>query len=181
MLRTLLNCFAAMDGAADLKGAARFELHFKPDIASLGIVRRFVAGMYRRSLSDPEAASRIALATHELLENAARYAKGGEATIRIEVDLERRPRPITIMLRNRAEPANIAAIREILDGVAGAPSSSTFFQQRLVRSVETADRSGGIGLARICAECDMRLTSRVVGEDVSVIEATTSLTDRAAR
>jgi hypothetical protein len=77
------------------------------------------------------------------------------------------------MLRNRAEPVNLAAIGEILEGVAGAPSTFTFYQQLLARTVE--DRSVGIGLARICTECDMRLTYRVVGGDISVIEATTSL------
>jgi hypothetical protein len=179
MLRTLLNCFAAMDWAAGMQGAPCFELHFRPDVPSATVVRRFVADMYQRFLSDSEAASRIALATHELLENAARYAKGGETTLRIEVDLEQQARPITIELRNRAEPANIAAIREILDGLAGAPSASTFYQQLLMRRVQAKDRSRGLGLARICAECDMRLTCRVVDDDVSIIEATTAIGDRA--
>jgi anti-sigma regulatory factor (Ser/Thr protein kinase) len=167
MLGVLLNSSSAPNGY--------FELHFRPDVRSVRLVRRFVADMYQRFLSDPEGTSRIALAAHELLENAARFSKDGEATLRIEVEMERRPRAVRIVLRNRAEPSNIAAIREIVERVAGAPSASTFYGELIEKRVRTRDRSGGFGLARICAEADMKLTSRVVDDDISVIEATTSV------
>ena len=72
----------------------------------------------------------VALATHELLENAVKYSKDGETTIRIDVS-QTTPKTVRIMLRNRAEPQNIAAIREILDGVASAPDAFGYYQKLL--------------------------------------------------
>src|SRR5580658_9449719 len=94
---------------------AYFELNFKPNVALVSVVRRFVTEFYQRFLSDPDGTSRVALATHELLENAVKYSKDGETTIRIDVDTNQTPKQVRIKLRNRAAPEHIAAIRELLD------------------------------------------------------------------
>jgi anti-sigma regulatory factor (Ser/Thr protein kinase) len=72
-------------------GIAYFELQCRPDLSLATLVRRFVGELYLRSMIAPERTSRIALATHELLEHAARYSKDGETTIRIAVDLDQQP------------------------------------------------------------------------------------------
>src|SRR5262245_10089429 len=99
--------------------SAYFELRFRPNIELVSVVRRFVTDFYERFLSDPEGTSRVALATHEMLENAVKYSKDGETRIRI--DVERDLGRIKIGLRNRAEPHHAKAIREILDDVERAP------------------------------------------------------------
>ena len=152
---------------------AYFELNFRPNVALVSVVRRFVTEFYQRFLSDPDGTSRVALATHELLENAVSYSKDGETTIRIEVDHLKTPKVVKIRLRNRAEPENIVAIREILDGVAKAPDATAFYQQLIVRKSKHKQGSG-LGLARICAEGEMVLTYEVDG-DIATIEATTSI------
>src|SRR5689334_16055612 len=116
---------------------AYFELNFRPNVALVSVVRRFVSEFYQRFLSDPDGTSRVALATHELLENAVKYSKDGETTIRIDVDQHADPKTVRIVLRNRAEPANIAAIRTILDGVAAAPDSFGYYQALLVQKAKT--------------------------------------------
>jgi anti-sigma regulatory factor (Ser/Thr protein kinase) len=175
--KVVSNIFGA-GGSAKIGGIAYLELQLKPDISLVTVARRFIAKLYGRLLTDPADTSRLALATHELLENAARYAKD-ETLIRIEVDLDRRPGLVTIVMRNRAEPVNIAAIREVLDGVASAPDAFSFYQQLLVRRSKVRPSPGGLGLARICAEGDMKITYRIVDNDISVIEATASLGERA--
>jgi anti-sigma regulatory factor (Ser/Thr protein kinase) len=155
---------------------AYFELNFKPNVALVSVVRRFVTEFYQRFLSDPDGTSRVALATHELLENAVKYSIDGETTIRIEVVLDS-PKTVRIVLRNRAEPHHIAAIREILDGIAKAPDAFTFYQQLIAARAKTRE-SSGLGLARICAEGEMKVVYAVIGADTTVLEATTTVGER---
>lgn len=178
MAGNLSSLLSAPLDAPRQEGAPYLELHFKPDHDLVTVVRRFVADLTQQHLIDPEGTSRIALAIHELLENAVKYATDGETTLRIDVDLDRHPRPVRIALCNRARPEDIAAIGAILDGIARAPCAQKFYQQLLVRRAKVKDRSGGLGLARLCAEGDMKLTCRVIDNDVTVIEATTSVAGR---
>lgn len=155
---------------------AYFELNFKPNVALVSVVRRFVSEFYARFLSDPDGTSRVALATHELLENAVKYSKDGETTLRIDVDTNATPKTVRIKLRNRAEPQHIAAIRAILDGIRAAPDAFTFYQQLIARQAKTREGSG-LGLARICAEGEMAVTCEVLEGDTTVIEAVTAVGD----
>lgn len=152
-----------------------FELSFRPNVALVSVIRRFVLEFYQRFLGDADATSRVALATHELLENAVKFSTDGQTTIRIEVHQDRNPAVVDIELRNRAEPENVAAMRDILDGVASAPDALAFYQQLLVKRAKVSGKSGGLGLARICAEGEMHLSHRVVDGDVTVIQARTSI------
>ena len=152
---------------------AYVELNFRPNVQLVSVVRRFVSEFYQRTLGDPDGSSRVALATHELLENAVKYSKDGETTIRIEVGSTAvTPRVVTIMLRNRAEDFHIAAIREIVDGVAAATDAFAYYQQLLIAKAKRREGSG-LGLARICAEGEMNIALRVQGEDTVELLATT--------
>ena len=101
-----------------------------------------------------------------------KYSKDGETTIRIEVMSDTNPREISILLRNRAETGHISAIREIVDGVASAPDAFAYYQQ-LIKSKARSKDGSGLGLARICAEGEMKVALRVVDGDVVELQATT--------
>lgn len=155
---------------------AYFELNFKPNVQLVSVVRRFVTEFYQRFLNDPDGTSRVALATHELLENAVKYSRDGETTIRIEVAQHETPRRVRIQLRNRAELHNIAAIREIVDGVNQATDAINFYHALIAAKAKTA--GSGLGLARICAEAEMTIHYDVQGDTV-LIEASTVMMEGA--
>lgn len=155
---------------------AYFELNFKPNVQLVSVVRRFVTEFYQRFLNDPDGTSRVALATHELLENAVKYSRDGETTIRIEVAQNETPKRVSIQLRNRAELAHIAAIREIVDGVSRADDATAFYHQLIATKAKKKAAGSGLGLARICAEAEMKINYDVQGDTV-LIEASTVMTE----
>ena len=157
---------------------AYFELNFQPNVQLVSVVRRFVTEFYQQFLNDPDGTSRVALATHELLENAVKYSRDGETTIRIEVSPHATPRRVRIQLRNRAEPHDIAAIREIVDGVNQATDAIGFYQTLIAAKAKTKTAASGLGLARICAEAEMKIHYDVQG-DTLVIEASTVMMEGA--
>jgi hypothetical protein len=155
------------------------ELSFKPNAALVSTVRRFVSEFYTKLVGNSEATSRLALATHELLENAVKYASDGETRLRIDIDIARSPKLVTLEMRNRTAPSHIAAIERILGGIASVGDPSKFYFDLIVET-ETAEGSG-LGLARICAEADMRLACRVEDGDVIVMTGTAEIADTEAR
>lgn len=151
-----------------------FELNFRPNFTLVTVVRRFVGEFNRRFLSDADSA-RVALVAHELLENAVKFSADGATTIRMELDEETGEGVVVrVVLRNRASQRNIDAIQALVAGVAEAGDAAAFYQQLLVKRSRVKDKSGGLGIARICAEAEMELTCRVQGDAIE-IEATTVL------
>ena len=71
-------------------------------------MRRFVSEFYARIIEDADASGRLALATHELLENAAKYATGGETALYVELD--RKAGAISVRTRNQTNPQHISVL-----------------------------------------------------------------------
>ena len=157
-----------------------FELNFRPNFALVTVVRRFVSEFNQRFLDEPDSA-RVALATHELLENAVKFSADGGTTIRMEiVDTPERDKRVRVILRNRAEAGNIDAVKRLLAGLTDAASPFGFYQQLLVKRAKIRDGSGGLGLARICAEAEMDVVCNVDG-DIITIEASSMIENGGAR
>jgi anti-sigma regulatory factor (Ser/Thr protein kinase) len=130
------------------------ELTFSPNVELISVVRRFVSAFYDQVLQDRDASSRLAVATHELLENACKYSCDGQTTIRLEITEGRRY--ARILLSNRAPPERVADIRARFDEMNSFPDADAYYQAMMGRSMKSESGSG-LGLARIRAEAEMTL------------------------
>jgi len=144
------------------------ELRFSPSPDLIPIVRRFVSSFYERLLSQADAASRLALATHELLENTCKYSLDGISSVHLGVA----PRPegteVSIRTWNRCSERdrdNVATILAEMD-----ESTDPFeYLQTVMRRNAKRNEGSGLGLARICAEAEMHITSEVKGDELCLV------------
>jgi anti-sigma regulatory factor (Ser/Thr protein kinase) len=143
---------------------AYFQVSFRPNVKLVTPVRRFVSEFYQRVLVNQELASRVALATHELVENAVSYASDGETEVRVDVVDER----LHIRTWNRATPDQIAAVREAIDEINRAADPGEHYQSLMVKTATRTDGSG-LGLARVWAEAEMALSYEIDRERVCIL------------
>lgn len=155
------------------------ELRFQPDVALVSVVREFVTVFYRRVLMDADVTDRLALTTHELLENAVKYAVSGETAVRIEVDQQTTPWEVSIRTWNRTSPEHRATVEESFRQSKLAPDAFSFYQQVIAKAAKRTEGSG-LGLARIQAEADMSLAYELEDEQICIIARLSSMPEKAA-
>ena len=144
-----------------------FHLVFRPNIRLASTVRRFTNELYQRVLANQELAARVALATHEVLENAIAYAADDEAEIVIDFDGD----VVNVRTWNRAAPERIDAIKNGIDEVMTAPDPDAYYQQQMLVTANRTDGSG-LGLARIRNEAEMNLSYEIDQDRVCIRAAT---------
>ena len=147
-----------------------FELTFRPNVELISVVRRFVSSFYDKVLSDRDATSRLALATHELLENATKYSTDGETTIRIEA-LADGIMDIRIRIWNRAREEHLAVLRAHFAEIIQISDPFAYYQRAIEQSAKRRVGSG-LGLARLLAEADMKLSCEIEGDRVCIVADT---------
>lgn len=149
---------------------AYFELSFSPNVTLVSTVRRFVSEFYVQVLGDAEMTSRLAIATHELLENAVRYSCDGHSSIRIGVTTSPSNEiEIVIDTRNRASRDNLASLQSAVEEMTAATDAALHYQTLMRRTAKRTDGSG-LGLGRIRAETDMEISYRIE-DDMALLRA----------
>jgi hypothetical protein len=151
--------------AGALGDDAYFELAFSPCLSLVSVVRRFVSEFYAEVLVDADMTSRLALATHELLENSSRYSSDGQTSVRIQVKRQDASTLISIVTKNRASEAHLAALRRALDELNAASDPRAHYQTLMRRTAKLPDVSG-LGLGRVRVESEMQLRYDIEGDCV---------------
>lgn len=145
-----------------------FELRFRPTVALVSTVRRFVSEFYRELLRDDDISHKLAMATHEMLENAVHYSTDRCAELLISAHKNEREMVVTIRTKNRATDERLAKVRMALDEVVGAADPVSMYNHLVRRAAKRTDGGSGLGLGRIRAEADLALSYAIDGDTVSV-------------
>ena len=144
--------------------AASFELVFRPNLELIAVVRRFVENFYVQILDRADVTSKLALATHELLENAVKYSSNGEATVRIDIHRLEGQQRVVIETVNRTAAEHRHALLHLLEEMNRAEDAFGFYQALMHKSARRREGSG-LGIARIRAEADMDIKVKLEDED----------------
>jgi hypothetical protein len=147
---------------------AHVELNFTLSPELVAIVRRFVAAFYERLVSHADAASRMALATHELLENSVKFSRDGMATIHLSISPGPKATEISIRTSNQSTPENRDNAIRIVGELQSSGDAFAYYQQIMRQNAKRRDGSG-LGLARICAEAEMTLACEVSGDELALV------------
>lgn len=151
-----------------------FDMCFAPTTRIVSVVRRFVLSLYERILEDSEVSAQLALATHELLENAVKYNIDDETLLRVSVVPQSESlsdMTVTIRTRNRATPENLRSAQRIITRVKEAQDPFLFYQELMMNSVMMPEGSG-LGLARIRAETELMIDFVIEGDTIEIVAQT---------
>ena len=147
-----------------------------PDRTTVSVIRRFVEETCEHVIADLDACSRVAMAVHELVENAAKYASAGPIDLRVRLDDGERPQ-VAVEVDNAATADAQAALRAAFAEMEMAGDPFAHYQALLRRAARRTEGSG-LGLARVAFEGEMKVTAQLDGAMVRV-RATAPL-DRAS-
>lgn len=156
-----------------------WEMTFAPSVELVSVVRRFVAQFYDNVLDDKDAISRVAMATHELVENAAKYSSDGETAVHIEVVDHDPGSRIRIRIGNRADAAHLETVRAAFAAMQACPDADAYYQLAMRQSAKRKDGSG-LGLARVRAEGEMAMSFEVTPDHRVWIVAETAVSAKIA-
>jgi anti-sigma regulatory factor (Ser/Thr protein kinase) len=138
----------------------RFEItNGKLTVEDVPDVRRFIEKLHRTA-SNPDDIERVAMATHELLENAVKFSTDGSASLCVEVGGSQ----VTIVTRNRAKTDDLQELYKIGRDLAEALDPMLFYLEQMRHS----HRAGGLGLGRVAAEGQMKIEVILDGDVVQI-------------
>jgi hypothetical protein len=145
-----------MSNHTEMMQPTPLDLSFTPRLEQVSTVRRFLEDYYQPLLKDPDLLCRMAIATHELLENASKYSARGVSRLQVSVTQSGRGKELSVKVSNIPAPEHIGDLKASVAGVTGPEDAAEAYQLHLVAAALRGEGSG-LGLARIRAEADMIL------------------------
>jgi hypothetical protein len=157
--------------SADSADDIFFRMEVSVVIPHLTAIRRFVNEVVASVVRDEGLASRLALTTHELLENAVKYTVNPKRPVTLQLcAMENRQMRVTVL--NASSQPLYVSLKERIHQISEAPDPMAYYQRLILESMELAAGSG-LGLGRLRAEAQMELGCELVGDMLAVTACTT--------
>jgi hypothetical protein len=126
-------------------------------------IRRFVESFCAAACPGTDREEQLALATHELVQNAIAYASAPGIDLRLAMDRE--AGRVRVSVSNAVRPEQAAVLRERLARIVAHRDPLAGY---LAAMRENPDGRGGLGLPRIRCEAALELAMSHEGERVTV-------------
>jgi hypothetical protein len=149
------------------------DLSFTPCIEQVSTVRRFLEDYYQPLLNDPDLLCRMAIATHELLENASKYSSHGASRLQVAVIENGHGKELSVKVSNIPAPEHIGDLKATMAGVTSPEDAAAAYQLHMLAAALRGEGSG-LGLARIRAEADMTL-ALTMNDNYACVEAVATI------
>ncbi len=151
-----MNSASPKEGSDFGNRSVDFRLEVQMRLQYLTSVRRTVCDMAQAVVRDDDLASRLALTTHELLENALKYASDEHqpVTLKLWVDSSGRAQ---VVVENASNPALFQTLAEHLRQLSAAKDPVENYHRLVAESLHR-NTGSGLGLARILAEAEMSVS-----------------------
>lgn len=143
--------------------AAVLFLRMQPSWVVVDDIRHFVETFCASACPEAAREEQLALATHELVQNAIANAATPDIELKLEVDRE--TERVSVAVSNSARDDQIEVLRERLTR---AQSYANPLDGYVAAMREDPESRGGIGLARIRFEAALDLALEVEGEKVTI-------------
>jgi anti-sigma regulatory factor (Ser/Thr protein kinase) len=145
----------------------RLFIRMNPPWVFIDEIRRFVESFCACAALGPDREAQIALAVHELMQNAVPHARGAD----VELDLEVDPKSdkVTARVTNDCPEEEFVALRERIDAMYLEKDALRDYLRTMKEQPSTA--RGGLGLARVRFEAQMDVRVRRGAAERVIVEA----------
>jgi anti-sigma regulatory factor (Ser/Thr protein kinase) len=151
------------------RGGAPIQLFIRmnPPWMFIDEIRRFVESFCACASLGPDREAQVALAVHELMQNAVPHARGDE----VELDLEVDPRAdrVTIRVVNGCPEEEFLALRARVEAMYREPDALSHYLTTM--KAQPAAARGGLGLARVRFEAQLDIEVRRQSAGRVIVEA----------
>ncbi|HET9959630.1 MAG TPA: hypothetical protein VFQ61_34295 [Polyangiaceae bacterium] len=149
--------------ALKVNAVTLMEMRLEASPQMLDPTRAFVSSYVERRFHS-RTAERVALACHELLENAVSY---GSVSSDVVFALVQSGQIIEVRVSNKASPGRQSMLRKHMEKLKVDPEKT--FLEEMARSVSASGARAMLGLARVCHEAKMDLEISLDGPTITTI------------
>jgi len=155
---------------AEVEKGTLVDVSLNPTMEQISSVRRFLEEYCQPLVGDGDLVSRMVIAAHELLENAAKYSQQAPVRVQVQMTLEPVGQSLSVRVWNVPAAEHLQALIDNVRAISECDDPEVKYRALMVASTLLMQGSG-LGLARIRAEEEMTL-SVTRQERFAVVEAT---------